>query len=161
MNDIVNFLTSYNNYKTNNKPIIRINKNIFIGGVLSIKYISKYNIKLAINLNPDIDFKIQCQQINFPLPDKIKKSDAKYYKNKFNEIVKIITEYAASDINILIYCFSGICKSPSIIIYLYIIKKNENKSETIIKILKKLKAKNNLICPNKYYIKYIFGKTTL
>ncbi len=151
MEDIFNFLINYNDYNKN-KKIIRVNKNLFIGGLLSTRFIKKYNIDLVINLNTEtINFDLNIKTINIPLPDQIKKSHVNKYKLIFQELKILFQEHVTANFNILIYCLSGISKSPAVSIYLLMENRND-----ILYILKKLKKKNSWICPNKNYLQFIY-----
>jgi protein-tyrosine phosphatase len=97
-----------------------------------------------------INLKPAACMINIPLPDKIKKQDINKYQIKFQEISKIIDEYNTVGLKVLIFCISGICKSPAVIVYLEMRKNND-----ILTILKKLKKKNSWICLNKNYLQFL------
>ena len=99
--------------------IYKILNNIYLSNYkesINDNYLDYNNIKVIINCSKDLPFN-KNNYIKYRLSindDLSKKSNIDLYKN-LNNITEIIHLYTKKNYNILIHCYAGIQRSPSII----------------------------------------------
>ena len=145
------------NLVTNNNDIIQIIPNLYLGTINSahnLEIIKKYNIKSIINCTNDeifLDYFNNKAKFRLPVGDNKYESNINNFSNKLIEVVQFIDNQINLGKNVLVHCYWGLMRSPTVI-GAYLIMKYNMSTDDVIQFIQ---SKKSMTFSNIYNFKSI------
>ncbi len=145
------------NFLTNNSDIINICPNLFLGNIKSVKnskILEKYDIDCIVNCSKDIpfnDYFKDKKMFRIDIEDNKETENLDLFKQNIINAVSFIHENIELNKNVIVHCYWGLMRSPTVIAS-YLIFKYKMDVECAIEFIK---DKKNFSFHNIYNFKEI------
>lgn len=133
------------NFLTNNNDIVYICPNLYLGNVKSAQnteLLKKHNINSIVNCTKDIPihsyFKIK-SYYRIDIEDSKELSNIEEFKSKIIDAAYFINEQINDNKNVIVHCYWGLMRSPTVI-GAYLIMKYHMSTEDVIKFIQEKKC---------------------
>lgn len=152
-NTIYNFITliksktslSIFNFVTNNEDIVQIMPNLYLGTINAahnIEVLKKHNVRSIVNCTNNEDFLQYFEnksKYRLDIEDNKEESNMLLFTDKILDAVRFIDNQISLGKNVLVHCYWGLMRSPTVI-GAYLIMKYHMNTEDVIKFIQEKKC---------------------